>query len=137
MSPDQQPLSQIVPAVIAILVCDTAAADPSSGKKSLIGIFDRVWVGTFPTQRVVTVYVKLTDAEGSYKINVRYVQTETGQTLAELEGEGEFKDRLSSSDLFVTTPPLPIPAEGRYEFQVWANNVFLGSTFVDALQRRG
>ena len=80
-------------------------------------------------------YVKLTDAKGYYRIKAVYVQTTTGQSLAEVEGEAEFPDRLASADFYVETPPLPIPAAGRYEFQVWANDVFLGSTFIDPIQR--
>ena len=135
MSPNERALSQTVPVLVAVLVCDTAAEDPSTGKKSLIGIFDRVWVGRFPTQRPMSVYVKLTDAQGFYRIKLKYVQTQTGQPLAEVDGEAELSDRLSSADFYVVTPPLPIPAAGRYEFQIWANDVFLGSTFIDAIQR--
>lgn len=133
---DDSPLSNVIPVLVAVLVCDTAAEDPSTGKKSLIGIFDKIWVTGFPTQRAVAVYVKLTDAKGRYRISLKYVQARTGQTLAEVEGEAEFQDQLASADFFVTTPVLPTPAEGRYEFQVWANDVFLGSTFVDALPRQ-
>jgi hypothetical protein len=135
VSPDERPLSQTVPVLVAVLVCDSAAVDPGTGKKSLIGIFDRVWASKFPTNRPMFLYVKLTDAEGYYRIKVTYVQTQTGQSLAEVEGEAEFPNRLASADFYVGTPPLPIPAAGRYEFQIWANDVFLGSTFIDAIQR--
>lgn len=133
--PDERPLSQTVPVLVAVLVCDTTAVDPSTGKKSLIGVFDRVWVSQFPTQRAMSVYAKLTDAQGFYRIKVKYVQTQTGQPLAEVEGEAEFEDRLSSAEFYTFIPPLPIPAPGRYEFQIWANDVFLGSTCIDAIQR--
>lgn len=39
------PLSPIIPVLVAMLVCDVAVADPSTGKKNLIGIFNRVNVG--------------------------------------------------------------------------------------------
>jgi hypothetical protein len=128
-------LSQVVPLLVAALVCDVAVADPSTGKKNLIGIFDRLIVGGFPTQRPVSLYIKLTDAEGLYRFQVRYVQAGSDMELG--RGEGEFRaiDRRASLDLHMTFPPLPIPTEGRYEFQVWANSMFLGSTFIDAVQR--
>jgi len=80
--------------------------------------------------------MKLTDAEGYYKTQVRYVQVSSGKVLAEAEGELNARDRLASTDIYIEFPPLPIPKEGRYEFQAWANSVFLGSTFIDAVPRR-
>lgn len=135
MAADERP-SDIVPVLVAMLVCDTAAVDPSTGKKSLIGIFDRVWAAKFPTQRAITVYAKLTDAQGYYRFKVRYVQASTGQTLAEAEGEARVADRLVSADFVLQTPQLPIPETGRYEFQLWMNDVFVGSTFLDAAPLR-
>ncbi len=130
------PLSPIIPVLVAMLVCDVAVADPSTGKKNLIGIFNRVNVGTFPTQWRMFLYMKLTDAEGYYKTQVRYIQVSSGKVLAQAEGELNARDRLASIDIYIEFPPLPIPKEGRYEFQVWANSVFLGSTFIDAVPRR-
>ncbi len=81
----------------------------------------------------MSVYVKLTDAEGSYKIRLRYVQTGSGQELAWVEAPAESPSRLGSLDFVISTPPLLIPSEGRYEFQVFANDIYLGGTFIDAV----
>ena len=135
MAQESRPLSQVVPVLIAALVCDVAVADPGTGKKNLIGIFDRVNVGRFPTQRPISLYMKLTDAEGFYKVEVRYVQVGSGTILAGAEAEFESTDRLASLDVHMSFPPLPIPEEGRYEFQVWANSMFLGATSIDAVPR--
>ena len=132
MTQEERSFSKVIPVLVAVLVCDTAVADPTTGKKNLIGIFDRINVRTFPTQRPMSLYVKLTDAEGPYKVEVRYVQTNSGQELARAEGEAQFASRLGSLDFSIPLPPLPIPSEGRYEFQIWANNVYLGGTFIDA-----
>ena len=132
MTQEERSLSKVIPVLVAVLVCDTAVADPTTGKKNLIGIFDRINVRTFPTQQPMSLYVKLTDAEGPYKVEVRYVQTNSGQELARAEGEAQFASRLGSLDFSIPLPPLPIPSEGRYEFQIWANNVYLGGTFIDA-----
>ena len=129
---EDQPLSKVVPLLVAALVCDVAVADPSTGKKNLIGIFDQVRVEKFPTARQMSLYFKIADAEGRYDFNVRYVRADTDETLAKAEGRLEAKDRLASSDLHLPFPPLSIPAPGRYEFQLWANSMFLGSTFIDA-----
>jgi len=135
MTQQKPTLSQVVPVLIAALVCDTAVTDPSTGKNNLIGIFDKVHVGTFPTKRPMSVYIKLTNAEGYYKIEVRYVELESDRIVAEALGELNAHNRLMSADLHIAFPPLPIRKEGRYEFQIWANSIFLGRTFIDAVQR--
>lgn len=135
MTQEQRTLSNVVPVLVAALVCDVAVADPSTGKKNLIGIFDRIHVGEFPTKRPMSLYMKVTDAEGYYKTEVRYVQVGSGQVLAQAKGELHSTNRLASADLYIQFPPLLIPKEGRYEFQLWANSMFLGATSIDAVPR--
>ena len=136
MAQEELPPSQVVPLLVAALICDVAVADPSTGKKNLIGIFDPINVTNFPSQRPMSLYFKVADAEGRYEFQIRYVQQSTGAMLAEAAGELIARDRLASTDLYISFPPLPIPGEGRYEFQLWANGMFLGSTFIDAVTRR-
>ena len=134
---DKQPPSEVVPLLVAVLVCDTAVVDPSTGKKSLIGIFDTVHAATFPTMRAISLYFKVVDAEGFYEFAVRYVQVDSGEVLAQAVGDLMANDRLVPSDLYLSFPPLPMPAIGRYEFQIWANSMFLGSTSIRAVQSGG
>jgi hypothetical protein len=128
-------LSKVVPVLVAALICDVAVADPSTGKKNLIGIFDRLWTSQFPTTRPLSIYWKVTDAEGQYDIVVRFVQVNGNRVLAEMKGESALKDRLSSFDFMLAFPPLPFPEPGRYEFQILLNGALLGSAFLDALPR--
>jgi len=129
---EPKPLSQNKPVLIAALVCDVAAKDPTTGKISLIGIFDRVHVKAFPGKRPVSLYAKLTEAEGQYQFQVKYVYSSTGATLAEAKGEFAAKEKLGTVELQLQFPPLPLPGPGRYDFQVWVNGQFLGQTFMDA-----
>lgn len=132
---DKQPASQVVPLLVAALVCDVAVADPASGKKNLIGIFDRINVSGFPTSRPMALYFKFTDAEGHYEFDARYIRVDEEELLAGAKSKFTVEDRLQSHDLYIPFPRLDIPAPGRYEFQIWANKFFLGSTFIDAMQR--
>jgi len=127
---------ELIPFLVAALVCDAAVSDPSTGKKNLIGIFDRVNVRKFPGKRAMSLYLKVTDAEGDYNIEVRYVQMSSGKVLAQAQGKLHATNRRASVDLLIEFPPLPIPVEGRYEFQLWANSVFLGTTSIDAVEQR-
>lgn len=131
-----QPLSQVVPVLVAILICDTACTDRSTGKHTLVGLWDRLTVAQFPTKRPITLFMRLTDAAGYYKFEIKYVQLSSGKVLAKAEGDLQALDRLKSSTLIMDFPPLAIPEEGRYEFQIWANDIYLGSTVIDAIPRK-
>lgn len=127
--------SLIIPVLVAVLACDVAVADPASGKKNLIGIFDRILVSQLPTQRPISLYLKLTDVEGHYNVDVKFVQVSTGRTLAGARGQLQANNRQLSTDVYMSFPNLPIPTEGRYEFQVWVNSILLGGTFIDVNRR--
>ena len=127
--------SNVTPFLVAALICDVAVADPSTGKKTLVGIFDRVNAGKFPTQHPMSLYLKMTDAEGYYPIEIDYVCVNDGSILAQVRGSMEAGDRTISTDIYIPFPSLPIPQEGRYEFRVKASGMFLGNAFIDAVAR--
>lgn len=130
--PEERPLSQVVPLLVAAVVCEVAVADPSTGKKSLIGIFSRLNAEKFPVERFFSLYFTITGAEGRYDFDVRYVQVKTNKLLAEAKEQIVVSDRFASQEFHIAHVPLPVLEEGRYEFQIWANGNFLGSTFFDA-----
>ena len=136
MAEERSVPSEIIPFLVAALVCDSASSDPSTGKKNLIGIFDRINVRKFPAKRAMSLYLKVIDAEGDYDTEVRYVQTGSGKILAKAQGKLHSTNRSETVDLLIEFPPLPIPAEDRYEFQLWANSIFLGTTSFDAVPQR-
>ena len=76
-----------------------AARDPSSGKWNLIGIFNQLGVARFPTQRPLSVYLKLSDAKGNYRLEIRFVQVSTGSHLAVASANLQIKERLASQDM--------------------------------------
>lgn len=124
--------SKVVPVLVAALVCDVAVADPASGKKNLIGIFDRLWVGWFPTARPMFLYWKITDAEGLYRIVIRVVHANKNREVGRAQAEVQVLDRLLAQDFLLQLPPVPFEEAGRYEFQILMNDAYLGSAVVDA-----
>ena len=136
MGNDEQNLSSVVPFLLAILVCDTDAVEPGSGKKTLIGIFDRIVVDQFAITHPCTLYFKITDAQGRYKFKVEYVQVSTGTKLAGAESNVVVIDnRLQVRDFILSTPPLSIPEAGQYEFRLYANDMYLGRATIMAEKR--
>lgn len=123
-----------LPILLAVLVCDVAVAEPVTGKKSLIGVFDKVFVGSFPAVRPMSVYVKLSDAQGKYELAIQFVYSNTGEKIGEAKGTFSATNPLEAADAHVQFPPLPIALPGRYEFRVLADSVYLGSAVIDAVE---
>ena len=128
-------LSQVIPHLLAIVICDAATVEPTTGKKNLMGIFDRVITQGFPSQQACSLYVKFTDAEGFYRFEIRFVLASSDQAIAAMNGEMEVTDRLASFDLAIPFPQMPLPEAGRYEFQLRMNDVYIGRAFFDAVPR--
>lgn len=117
----------IRPILTGPVICDVAVRDPATGKWNLIGIFNQVHAANFPSERPLSVYLKLSDAEGTYHLEIRYVQVATGQQLASATADVQIANRLESQDMGVAFPRVPIPDSGKYEFQIWASGMHLGA----------
>lgn len=132
MTQNTEAPSQIAPLLVAAVICDAAVEDPHTKKKTLVGIFDTILANEFPTQRTLTLYVKIVDALGHYAAKIRIINASTGVAVGEIDGNVVAQDRLRSTELLIPIPSMPIEAEGRYEFQVWFNGMYAGQTFLDA-----
>lgn len=132
-----KPPSSVVPVLVAALVCDAAAIDPATNKRSLIGIFQQVTASRVPANLPACLYFKFTDAEGGYDIKVRFVQVASGKPLAELSRNTAItiNSRLDSIDMALPLPTIPLPEAGTYEFQIWLNDMFVGATSINAVDR--
>lgn len=131
--PDPSPKAgKAVPVLVAALLCDSAVADPTTGKKNLIGIFDKIWAGSFPTGRPLSFYGKMTDAEGSYSLKVQIVHADKNKRIGKVSGEVGVANRLDAFDFVISFPPVLFEDPGRYEFQVFMNDVYVGRAVLDA-----
>ncbi len=138
MASEKQTLSKVVPYLLALLVCDSGTIDRNSGKKTLVGIFDRIIAGEFPTSRWLSVYFRLTDAQGKYIFKTQYAQVKSGNILAEAETKDALtiENRLDTFDSLMSFPmALLVPEPGQYEFRLYANDMFLGRIAINAVQR--
>ncbi len=118
--------SRVPPLLLAALISDVAVRDPSSGKMNLIGIFDRIR-GVLPVKRAMSLYFRLTEALGYYPVRIDFVQANSERMIARLEGELMSDNPMLSHDAHFDFPPLPFPDEGRYEFRIYASDIFIGS----------
>jgi hypothetical protein len=75
---------ELIPSVLAMLVCDQIITEQGTNKKSLIGIFQRVQSPIFPV--VIPrfgIYVKMVDVEGTIEFKLRIVKLDDETLLAD------------------------------------------------------
>lgn len=129
--PNTRQLFGPVPTVQAILVCERIITESGTNKKTLIGVFDAVGLpvsqeGPPPAILGVHLFARLYDAAGRYSFRVDFVQADTERRIGQAWTEPvELEDPLSAFDFILPLPPLPLPDPGRYEFRLYANDVYL------------
>ena len=111
------------PSVQAFLVCDCVIEDSLTKKKSLIGLFTHLQSVTFPFQHhQLGLYFCITDAEGTYRVEVDLMFVNTDQLVCRASlPDIVIGDRLQISDFGINIPALLFPAPGRYEFRLRMN----------------
>jgi hypothetical protein len=115
-----------IPNVVAMLVCDQIITEQGTNKKTLIGVFDNFMSPNFPALIPrIAVYVKLADAEGDYLFKLRFVNLKDESLVAEIGIQAKCADRTQHSELALNFGGLPIPSEGKYEFQLYAGDEYL------------
>jgi hypothetical protein len=107
----------------AILLCERVIKDSRTGQSSIIGIFDRFNLRTFPGLAArYNAFLLLTDGIGSYAITLELHDLQTGVIRARAEGPTiDFPDRATKIEFVVEVPPIPLEHSGLYDLVVLAN----------------
>ena len=88
------------PMGLALLVCDNIIEDKHSGKKSLVGLFDRVQVASVPcTHPSMSVFVSLTGGRGEYPCEVVCRHTDNRTIAFSATGKVVLRDPRQVVDL--------------------------------------
>jgi hypothetical protein len=118
----KRPKPKPPPVCKAILLCDAVLADPFTGKGSVVGIFERFNVLSFPGHTTTFfVYVQMTNGIGRYHITVE-IRDDDDQIIARAGvAEMEFEDRAKKGILLIPVPPVPLLRAGAYDFIVFAD----------------
>ena len=123
------------PACNAMLICDQALQEGATGKTSLVGIFENIGAYRYPAGcGLLTVYAKLTDAQGDYRIRLELVNLSDLTVI----GQGQFRatigDRMVPAELTFQIGGLVFPKPGPYEFRLYANDRWVGSKSLHLVQ---
>lgn len=114
-------MSQIeTPLGLSLLICDTIIEDKHTGKKTLVGLFDRVHARRFPcVHPFMCVFVSLTGARGRFPCEV-VCRHQDGHTMGfSAKGEVVMRDPRQVVDLVFRLSGVTFPKPDTY----WLNFV--------------
>jgi hypothetical protein len=123
------------PRAVALLVCGRIIRDALTGRTSLVDLFQEVSSSRFPvTIPTVSVYARLTDAEGFYVLMLDVVRRDDLLEVAGVAvGDFEATDPLEDAEIMVHQIGLRLPSAGAYDIRLWANAHFVHSVSFRAL----
>lgn len=132
----------LTPKCNAMLICDSVITEQGTNKKSLIGIFENILAQQIPcTYNSLSVYIKLTDARGSYKFRLELVDLRENSIIGKGEIPREIKidNPLGTHELVFNLGGLQFKHLGKYEFRIFANEEFFAQKkfSVDSIPERG
>lgn len=129
-------MSNIIPKINAMLLCDSVITEIGTNKKSLIGIFENIYAPAFPCNHYhLSVYIKFTSAQGKYHFKLELVDISNDKIIGKGEIPGlNVSDKLGSYELAFNLMGLKFGHEGKYEFRIFADNKFLDSKIFNVVK---
>jgi hypothetical protein len=116
-----------IPTLLAFIVCDTVIQDAATNKRTLVGVFDRVQSAVAPLAiNSLGLYAKLVEGSGKYEIRVRLVNLKDESPVMEIKAGADWINPDEPMEMAFNFQGIPVPAFGTYEFQLYANDIFLG-----------
>jgi hypothetical protein len=118
-----------------MLLCDLTIREHGTGKISLIGVFENISAARFPVvHRALSVYAKLTDAEGDYTIRLELTRLEDSHLVAQGTLRATFASRVAPGELIFNLENLGLEKPGRYEFRLYADERFVAAKTFTVIQ---
>ena len=120
---DESKMDKPLPGCKAILLCDQIIVEAGTGKISVIGTFDRLYLATLPGYSTwLSLFLQLVDGIGSYALAVEIHHLTENLVLARVDqGEVQFQERPVRLNLEILIPPLSLEHPGAYDVVVLAN----------------
>ena len=128
--PQGKSISKAKPILQAIVLADDVYTDVHTNKKVIAGTFNQLWSHKFPAQlaKVTKAYLVLKNCHGTQRLRIRYVDLKDESVLLESPAlELTIGDPLEKHEVVMEIPPLPMPHEGEYAFEVYCNEDFIDS----------
>ena len=129
-----------IPVAVAMLLCDQMITDKTTGKNSVIGIWDHITAHRLPTLSNPTwIYLRLMECEGEYKFRVELIQVATQQILRSIDGFISNPSRHNAFSGAMGPITINVPNAGEYEIRLWMNDIYIQRArfVVDLLEQGG
>lgn len=122
-----------IPTLLSFIVCDTVIHDAVTQKKTIVGIFDRIQspAAPFPINSV-GLYAKMVEGSGQYSIKVRMVNLKDESPVMEISTNVNWIAPELPLELGMNFHGIPIKDFGTYEFQLFANDIYIGRAMITA-----
>lgn len=118
-----------IPTLLSLLICDYAIIEQGTQKPTLVGLFESINAESVPINQKLGFFAQLTDLEGEYSFTMVVVRlTPNGEEVVAKGGTQNITvtDRLMNVNIALNLPTTTFPAFGKYEFQFFSNESFLG-----------
>ena len=122
--------------MVPMLVCDQAIREVGTNKVTLVGIFEGISSSAFPFDwmRGVTVYARLTDAQGVYDMRIELVRLlEDEEAVGGEDFQETVEDRMRVQEIIMAFGRIRFEHPGKYEFRLFANDRYLGGAVLDVV----
>jgi hypothetical protein len=123
------------PSFNAMLICDQTIREEGTGKVSLIGVFGAIHSNRFPVMHSsLSVYVNLGDAQGTYRLRLDLLRSDTMQKIGSGKAELNVLDLMLPAEFVFVLQSLVFERPGKYQFDLYANDDYVGSKSFQVLQ---
>lgn len=113
-----------MPIGLALIVCDTVIQDRETGKRSLIGMFDRLHARQFPcVHPAMFVYVSATSGRGEYETQIVCRHGQTDKRAFTISGKIRFPDPLQVVELTCHVQGAKFEEPGEYWVELQIDDV--------------
>jgi hypothetical protein len=116
-----------LPIPLTLLVCDGAHRDPATGKWTLLGLFNSIQSGEYPSVHPFMIaYLAITDAHGKVPLRFQLVDLDESEPpLFLVDGELEVENPRFVAEMVIPIPPVTFRHGGEHLLQVYAHGQFL------------
>lgn len=110
------------PIGIALIICDDIIEDRLTGKKSLIGIFNRIASEKFPVRHnKMKIFLSICDAKGKYDTELKIVEESSHKTIISTHSPLEVNNPGHTIEMNITFLNVLFPKPGLYSIEFHCN----------------
>lgn len=117
------------PFLQALVLADQVYTDKNTNKRIIAGTFNTLHAMEFPSMfgRMTFAYMSLTNLQGEYDFVLRFIDLKENEILLESSPlHCSCNEPLATHELVLPVPTFPMPREGVYMFELYANNEAIG-----------